>query len=140
MNPLKAVADGMRRALDWSGRSTAPQFWWFQLFAVIAAFGFLSLMAAIDAPGMVAVVLLGLVAPNLGVMVRRLHDSGMTGALVLLALIPGIGSFVLLFLCNRRTQDGPNQYGPDPYADRRAQWRRQARRRQRKRRRTARGR
>lgn len=52
--------------------------------------------------------------PNLAVSVRRLHDTNKSGWMLLIGLIPIIGSIILIvFFCTEGTQ-GPNQYGADP--------------------------
>jgi uncharacterized membrane protein YhaH (DUF805 family) len=58
------------------------------------------------------------IAPALALGVRRLHDFGLSGLLLLVLLVPIIGLFfgvvlavVMTFL---RDAPGPNRYGPDP--------------------------
>jgi uncharacterized membrane protein YhaH (DUF805 family) len=46
--------------------------------------------------------------------IRRFHDIGQTGLLVLINLIPGASFFLWLFLMLIKGQPGPNSYGPDP--------------------------
>jgi hypothetical protein len=57
--------------------------------------------------------ILGLVLPALAVSVRRLHDTGRSGAWILLGLIPFGGIVTLVFTC-MDSQPHPNQYGPSP--------------------------
>lgn len=52
--------------------------------------------------------------PNLAVGVRRLHDIGMSGWLLLVGIIPLLGWIVLLVFLLRPGTAGPNTYGPDP--------------------------
>ena len=52
--------------------------------------------------------------PNIGVGIRRLHDIGKSGWWYLLALIPLIGTIILLVWCAREGDYGDNAYGPDP--------------------------
>jgi uncharacterized membrane protein YhaH (DUF805 family) len=47
--------------------------------------------------------------------IRRFHDIGQTGLLVLLNLIPGASFFLWLFLMVVKGEPGPNQYGPSPF-------------------------
>jgi uncharacterized membrane protein YhaH (DUF805 family) len=61
-----------------------------------------------------AIAMLGLIIPSIAVAVRRMHDQDKSGWMLLLGLIPLIGSIILLvFYCTDGTP-GPNQYGPDP--------------------------
>lgn len=56
---------------------------------------------------------LAVLLPSLGVLVRRLHDTGRSGWWFLLAFIPVIGTIILLvFMCQDSKED--NQYGPNP--------------------------
>ena len=57
---------------------------------------------------------LGLVIPGLSLGVRRLHDTGKSGMMYLLCLVPYIGSIILfiIFIFFLMPSDGNNQYGP----------------------------
>jgi hypothetical protein len=52
--------------------------------------------------------------PGLAVSVRRLHDTGHSGAHYFLILIPLVGPFILLFYFCRDSDPEKNQYGPSP--------------------------
>lgn len=52
--------------------------------------------------------------PLLGLMVRRLHDIGRTGCLVLLDFIPLIGQLILICILCIDSEKIQNQYGPSP--------------------------
>ncbi|MDR1925884.1 MAG: DUF805 domain-containing protein [Planctomycetaceae bacterium] len=55
--------------------------------------------------------------PNLGVCVRRLHDTGRSGWWYLLCVIPylgAIGAIVLLVFYCLDSEKGTNKYGPNP--------------------------
>lgn len=59
---------------------------------------------------------LAVLLPGLGVLVRRLHDTGHSGWLCLLALIPCIGGLILFVWLVTAGDSGDNDYGPDPKA------------------------
>ena len=59
---------------------------------------------------------LAVLLPAIGVTVRRLHDADKSGWLVLLGLIPFIGTIILFIICITPGTPGPNKYGPDPTA------------------------
>ena len=62
-----------------------------------------------------AVYLLLTAIPSIAVTVRRLHDAGFSGWLVLLHIIPnGMGSVALIILCSLEGKPGTNEYGPNP--------------------------
>lgn len=52
--------------------------------------------------------------PGLAVAVRRLHDTGRSGAWLLLMLLPFFGTLVLLFFFIQEGDEGDNRYGADP--------------------------
>lgn len=47
-------------------------------------------------------------------MIRRLHDIGLSGYFVLLALIPLVSLGFMLYILFKKGTDGDNAYGPDP--------------------------
>lgn len=55
---------------------------------------------------------LGLLVPGLAVSVRRCHDIGWSGWMVLLCAIPLVGIVVGLMIYIQDSQRGTNQYGP----------------------------
>lgn len=51
--------------------------------------------------------------PSLGVSVRRLHDTGRSGWMLLLGLIPLVGLIILFVFCGcLDSERGTNKYGP----------------------------
>lgn len=52
--------------------------------------------------------------PSLAVAVRRLHDIGKSGWMLLIGLIPLVGAIWLLILLLRDSEAGENKYGPNP--------------------------
>lgn len=58
--------------------------------------------------------LLAIILPSLAVAVRRLHDIGKSGWMILISLIPLIGGIWLLVLLVTDSNPGDNQYGPNP--------------------------
>ena len=52
--------------------------------------------------------------PGLAVAVRRLHDAGKSGWMLLVVLIPLIGAIWILVLMFTDSQPGVNKWGPNP--------------------------
>lgn len=52
--------------------------------------------------------------PSLAVAVRRLHDIGKSGWMLLIGLIPLVGVIWLLILLLRDSEARENKYGPNP--------------------------
>lgn len=126
----------LRRYVDFSGRSRRVEFWMFFLLNLIAialaALWFYRGLIRIgmagetghaidDAVGYLngSLGFLGLFVvvtfiPALALQVRRFHDQDLSGLLVLLNLVPAVGSLaVLVFMCLKGTV-GENRFGPDP--------------------------
>ena len=124
------------RCFDFSGRSRRTEFLMFFLLPLIAMTAFVVWMMRIfiaigregdngqvvdAAAGQVGlaieslgIFMLVMLIPTLAVQVRRFHDQGLSGWLVLLNLIPTVGNFiVLVFMCLRGTE-GDNRFGADP--------------------------
>jgi len=117
----------IRRYADFKGRSTRKEFWMFQLIYVALSLVTLVLVGVggVDesgegsalaklAVGLFIIALLGLLVPLLAVEARRFHDQDRSGWLVLLNLIPYLGTFaVFVFMLLDGTR-GDNRFGPDP--------------------------
>ncbi len=103
---------------NFNGRARRSEFWWFYLFVVIAAAVVQALMAAIFGgdSGIYFIVSIGvavaLAIPLYAAGARRLHDTGKSGWLQLLLLIPCVGIIVLIVLWAQAGQLADNQYGP----------------------------
>jgi uncharacterized membrane protein YhaH (DUF805 family) len=122
---MESVIDWMllplKRYADFSGRSRRKEYWFFTLGCAIAGFiagiveNILGLSGSVGPYGFLSILLiLALFLPSLSVSVRRLHDQDKSGWFLLIALIPIIGSVVILvFMCLPGTP-GPNRFGPDP--------------------------
>ena len=116
------------QAYDFAGRSPRREFWLFGVqLGVLLAIPTIVWVAA-NAPSAtggtwgtaaVFVVMAGLFAlvslvPGLAVAVRRLHDRGRPGLLLLLGLVPVLGWIVLPVDMLLPGTKGENIYGPDP--------------------------
>jgi uncharacterized membrane protein YhaH (DUF805 family) len=119
----EAISAGFQNYVNFSGRASRSELWYWVLFAFlvsIAAFlvdySLFSLPVAIVGGPISLLASLGLLLPNLSVAVRRLHDIDRTGWWVLLALIPVVGLIVLVIWGCQRGTVGPNRFGPEPMA------------------------
>lgn len=111
---------------NFAGRARRKEFWGYCLFWTIAllVIGGIGVfiddaMANLDelpavTVGLCGLFLLATALPWLGLNVRRLHDIGLTGWLVLLFLIPTFGSLIILVFALIPTQGRENQWGPVP--------------------------
>ncbi|MCR8666505.1 DUF805 domain-containing protein [Aestuariibaculum sp. M13] len=115
---LKVVKDNYA---NFDGRARRKEYWMFTLINSLILFGLIAISVAItltsDAFGFLSlyfIYILAMIIPSLAVSVRRLHDIGKSGWYYLVAFIPFIGTFWLLFLLITEGEKGSNTYGPDP--------------------------
>lgn len=121
-----------RRALgadyaNFRGRARRKEYWGFMLFStlllVVATTGGLLLGIALgfdetQEPVVTAITVgltaLALLIPSIAVTVRRQHDIGLSGWLLLLWLIPSIGALIVFVFTLVPTQKHDNKWGPVP--------------------------
>jgi uncharacterized membrane protein YhaH (DUF805 family) len=113
----------LKKYAEFSGRARRKEYWMFALFNVLICLAAMILgvilMKVSDGLGIFIDVLLGLyglavLIPGLAVSVRRLHDSGKSGWLILICLVPFVGGLIVLILMLLDSQPGANEYGPNP--------------------------
>ncbi|MBG0738907.1 DUF805 domain-containing protein [Paeniglutamicibacter antarcticus] len=117
----EAVSRFFKKYATFTGRASRSEYWWWTLVSAVVSI-VLNLIISAGAssgtnssPGpitVVAVVLAGIwflavIVPSLALLVRRLHDVNVSGWMVLIGLVPFIGSLVLLVL----TLMGPKSEG-----------------------------
>ncbi len=124
---LDAATLGFTRYVDFRGRSSRAEYWWWALFVVLVDI----IAQAIDTvvlgtdlwdTGLLATVWeLAVLIPSLALGARRLHDINRSGWWLaglfgyILLIIPGLVMTVLLIIwACKRGDTGPNKYGPDP--------------------------
>jgi uncharacterized membrane protein YhaH (DUF805 family) len=120
---LKVVRDNFA---NFEGRARRQEYWMFVLFNFLIILGIgigVGILAAVFGPlGILGIFIyiiysLGVLIPNFAVIVRRLHDTGNSGWMIFISLVPFIGGIWLFVLMCTEGQVGPNEYGPDPKAD-----------------------
>tara|TARA_B100000795_G_C22715028_1_gene405121 strand:+ start:386 stop:757 length:372 start_codon:yes stop_codon:yes gene_type:complete len=111
----------LKQYADFNGRARRKEYWMFTLFNII--FGGIAMILdsvfgiAIEGVGygpLYGVYVLVLFIPGLAVAVRRLHDIGKSGWMILIALIPVIGAIWILVLMVTDSNPGENLYGANP--------------------------
>ncbi|WP_349370036.1 DUF805 domain-containing protein [Salinarimonas sp.] len=107
-----------RDYVGFQGRARRKEYWSYVLFSFLIIVGatFVAALLFGEELGNVVNGLLGLafLLPGLAALVRRLHDGGYSGWLVLLLLIPFLGFVALLVLAVLPTEPRPNKHGPVP--------------------------
>ena len=110
-----AIKICMAKFIDFDGRATRPEFWYWQLCMAIGGFttAFIDGMMTGDTGVLYICFTLIMFLPNMAVTVRRLHDTGRTGWWFLLQ-ITIIGIPILIYFACQRSDKHQNTYGyPD---------------------------
>tara|TARA_B110000259_G_scaffold126511_1_gene143132 strand:+ start:996 stop:1367 length:372 start_codon:yes stop_codon:yes gene_type:complete len=111
----------LKEYANFNGRARRKEYWMFTLFNII--FGGIAMILdsvfgiAIEGVGygpLYGVYALVLFIPGLAVVVRRLHDIGKSGWMLLITLIPLIGAIWLLVLLLTDSNPEENLYGANP--------------------------
>ena len=129
---LKVMRDNYA---NFNGRARRKEYWMFTLFfflITVVIYFLLALLAFFMAGDLINLmniewvpVVLGFsiiiyflihLIPSIAVTVRRLHDTGKSGWLYLLTIIPYIGSLIIFIFTVIEGDKGDNKYGPDPKA------------------------
>jgi len=114
---------------SFSGRASRKEYWGF-IFFYISLFFFIviadtigggferdatgDLLMSVWAATLIAILYILLLIPSLAVFVRRLHDTDHSAWWLFIALIPIIGSIVILYFLVIKGTDGSNRFGVDP--------------------------
>jgi uncharacterized membrane protein YhaH (DUF805 family) len=112
-----AIKSGFQRYLDFSGRSTRAELWWWILFV-----GSTNIILSIidNIAGLMITPTMGIMGslfalvvfiPGLAVLFRRLHDINRSAWWVLLSFVPVIGVIVLFVWYCKQGDEGENKYG-----------------------------
>lgn len=118
-----AVRSGFSNYVNFEGRASRSEYWWWIVFTILAALVasilelLLGLRPIIEETAfgpLYGLVTIALFLPTLAVAVRRLHDTDRSGWWYLLILIPLIGMIVLIVFLASSGTPGPNRFGPPP--------------------------
>ena len=93
-----------------TGRATRSEYWYFVLFNAIATIVLSTVDLALGMNLLSGVYSLAVLIPGIAVGVRRLHDMGKAGTMLLLCFVPIVGLIVIYWMCQPSVED--NQYGP----------------------------
>ena len=116
----QAISTCLSNYANFNGRARRSEFWWFWLFVVIVQVVVQTLIAVIVGTDsivyslLVFVLAIALAIPLYAAGARRLHDTGKSGWLQLLILIPCAGISILIVLWAQQSSGVDNQYGAPP--------------------------
>ena len=100
--------------IGFSGRLGRLDYFSGSIFSTIIWLVFLLLAVSTGKPGLVGFGMLLSAIYVLRCIALRLHDTGRTGWLALVALVPLLGALMTLVLLFISGEDGDNEYGPPP--------------------------
>ena len=86
------------------GRATRSEYWQFYAWGWIFNF----------VPGVGLIFILAALLPNIGLLVRRLHDSNRSGWNFCWVFLPIVGWIILFVYMLSESTRGPNRFGPEP--------------------------
>ena len=110
-----------------SGRASRSEYWWgylgylviatvLQIVGLVGAAALLNVNESLA--GLVILIpylaILGMIIPTIAVSVRRLHDTGKSGWMLLIIMIPCIGFILWIVWMVEDGQAHENAYGPVP--------------------------
>ena len=134
MNFQQAIVSGFKKYVQFSGRASRSEFWYWTLFVIIGS-GIASLLGAVvneimaqmDSMPASLVALaelgqsmvhlgfgIGIILPSMAVTARRLHDINKSGWCWFVCLIPLIGVIVLFVWYCKKGDGGENRFGANP--------------------------
>jgi uncharacterized membrane protein YhaH (DUF805 family) len=116
MNAWAWYLEAWRNYFNFKGRSSRPAYWYFCLvhlivFSLFLIFDIVTPQLA-DVPIFAAYYSIVTFCPGLSAAVRRLHDRGLSGWLLLVGVVPVVGQLYLLYEVTMDSEPGDNQYGP----------------------------
>jgi len=108
----EAISQAFNNILTFNGRAARSAYWWFSLFLFIIGLVVGIIVAVASGSKAIQYVLDAVIfVLSLALQVRRLHDTNRTGFWWFIALIPIVGSIVLLVFDCLPGTPGPNRFG-----------------------------
>ena len=104
-----AVITCLTKYVDFTGRASKAEFWWFFLFQIVVSVVLSMVLSLIGTLASLALLL-----PGLGAGVRRLHDIGKSGWWILVGLIPIVGWLIAIYWAIQPSQPDSNNWGAPP--------------------------
>ena len=117
---MDAMKSGLSNSFNKSGRASRSEYWFwvlggviFQITMIVGAV-ILGVMDIPVLPGLMMIAPILLVPGSITLVVRRLHDVGMSGWMFFVALIPFLGAIYLIYLFVQEGDMEENMYGSVP--------------------------
>lgn len=98
-----------------TGRARRAEYWMFTLVNIIIAVVLAVLATQLESLSILYMLYsLAVLIPGIAVSIRRMHDIGKSGWMILLGFIPIVGVIILIVMFCGDSQPGDNEYGPNP--------------------------
>ncbi|MBX9837348.1 MAG: DUF805 domain-containing protein [Silvanigrellaceae bacterium] len=119
MNFVDSVKCALKNHINFRGRASRSEFWYFIIFdfSVLFLFGFIHKFIYGNSDELdflkilMSIIFVALILPSISVTVRRLHDINKSGWWIFIQIIPLIGAFIIYTMCALPSTNGPNKYG-----------------------------
>lgn len=102
MSFVVAVQSGFRNYINFKGRATRSEYWWWTLFTLI-----IQVVTSGVGDGLGTVISLVLIVPGIAVTIRRMHDTNHRGWWSLFPIV----NFIFAVRAGDATE---NRFGPPP--------------------------
>jgi uncharacterized membrane protein YhaH (DUF805 family) len=110
-----AVRSVLAQYIGFSGRARRSEYWYWVLAAgIVGLVLFILGLAAKIFLVLYYIWALAILLPNIGVLMRRLHDTDRSGWWIFIGIIPIVGAIVLIVFTCQDSTPGDNRYGPSP--------------------------
>lgn len=97
----ESVRTCFTKYVDFNGRASRSEYWWFALFVLVVSIVLAQVNYTLSTLFSLAVLL-----PSLAAAARRLHDTGRSGWWQLVAFVPVLGTIVLIVFLAQETKVG----------------------------------
>ncbi|MCL6220270.1 DUF805 domain-containing protein [Zunongwangia pacifica] len=118
---MKWYLKAFRQYSDFNGRARRKEYFMFGLFnalfsiiCMLISFGLSNLLESSIFISIYVLYTLASLLPSLAVSVRRMHDIGKSGWMLLVSFIPLVGAIWMLMLLITDSDPQNNQYGSNP--------------------------
>jgi len=109
---MDAAKTCVQKSFTIQGRASRSEYWWFFVTIMIAQIGLTIVDLNLGTP--LSLLVLALIPANITVAIRRLHDVGKSGWLLLIALIPLVNLILLYWFIFDGGQPHANHFGAVP--------------------------
>ena len=109
---MDAAKTCVQKSFTIQGRASRSEYWWFWVTIMIAQIGLTIVDLNLGTP--LSLLVLALIPANITVAIRRLHDVGKSGWLLLIALIPLVNLILLYWFIFDGGQPHANHFGAVP--------------------------